>query len=60
MPREEQSNLGMNIDKGIKIAVAEALERHRKLGESIAVYRDGKIVILQGEEIPVNPAKRGS
>ncbi len=60
MPRKEQDDLGMKIDKGIKVAVAEALERHRKLGESIAVWRDEKIVILRGEEIPVYPDKAGS
>ena len=53
MPPQEKDDLGMKIDKGVKAGVAEALERHRKLGESIAVWRDGKIVILRGEEIPV-------
>lgn len=57
MPREEKDDLGMKIDKGIKVAVAEALERHRKLGESIAVWRDGKVVILRGEEITVDADK---
>lgn len=57
MPRKEQDDLGMKIDKGIKVAVAEALERHRKLGESIAVWRDEKIVILRGEEISFTPTK---
>lgn len=33
-------------------AVAEAIERHRRLGESIVIWRDGKIVTLTAEEIP--------
>ena len=52
MAGEQRDELGTKIDKGIKAAVAEALERHRKLGESIAVWMDGKVVILRCEEIP--------
>ncbi len=33
-------------------AVAEAIERHRRLGESIVIWRDGQIVTLTGDEIP--------
>ena len=33
-------------------AVAEAIERHRRLGESIVIWRDGEIVTLTGDEIP--------
>lgn len=33
-------------------AVAEAIERHRRLGESIVIWRDGKIVTLTADEIP--------
>ncbi len=41
------------IAEGGKIAIAEALERHRKLGESIAVWQDGKVVVLDSEQISV-------
>jgi hypothetical protein len=40
------------IQVGVKVAIAQALERHRKLGESIAVWRDGKVVVLSADEIP--------
>ena len=33
-------------------AVAEAIERHRRLGESIVIWRDGQIVTLTADEIP--------
>ena len=33
-------------------ATARAVERHRRLGESIVVWRDGKVVVLSAEEIP--------
>jgi len=35
-----------------KSAIAQAIERHRKLGESIAVWQDGNVVILTAEQIP--------
>ena len=43
---------GRAIDEALKRAVREALIRHKKLGESVAVWRDGKAVILPPEEIP--------
>jgi hypothetical protein len=33
-------------------AVANAIEKHRRLGESIVVMREGEIVWLAPEEIP--------
>jgi hypothetical protein len=33
-------------------AIAEAIERHRRLGESIVIWRDGQIVTLTADEIP--------
>ena len=35
-----------------KSAIAQAIERHRKLGESIAIWKDGKVVILTADQIP--------
>ena len=40
------------IKVGVKEAIAQAIERHRRLGESIAVWKDGRVVILSAEEIP--------
>jgi hypothetical protein len=39
------------MNKGIR----QALRRHKLLGESIAVSRDGRVVILPPEEIPDFP-----
>ncbi len=39
------------ILKGVQEAVARAIERHRRLGQSIAVMRDNQIVILTADEI---------
>lgn len=40
------------IQAGVKVAIAQAIERHRKLGESIAIWQDGKVVILTADQIP--------
>jgi 20S proteasome alpha/beta subunit len=40
------------ITEVAKSAIAQAIERHRKLGESIAVWQEGKVVILSAEQIP--------
>jgi hypothetical protein len=34
--------------------VEDAYWRHRRLGESIVIWRDGQIVTLTGDEIPVD------
>lgn len=40
------------IRAGVKVAIAQALEQHRKLGELIAVWCDGKVVVLDADQIP--------
>lgn len=45
---------GKEIEEIFRQAVREALLRHKKLGQSVAVWRDGKVVILSAEEIPVD------
>jgi hypothetical protein len=41
------------VFEGVKAAVAQVLDRHRRLGESIVVMRGSNIVTLTGDEIPV-------
>lgn len=51
--------LSEKIDQGVKKAVAEAVEKHRKLGEAIAVWQNGEVVILSPEQIPpLEPQKQ--
>jgi hypothetical protein len=52
----DEQLLSNKINEGVKAAIAQALERHRKLGESIAVWRDGKVVILTADRIPPTPS----
>jgi hypothetical protein len=44
------------IDAAMARGVREALRRHKALGESIAVWRDGKVVIVPPEEIDLPPS----
>jgi hypothetical protein len=48
----EQQLLSSKINEGVKAAIALALERHRKLGESVAIWRDGTVVVLPAAQIP--------
>lgn len=52
MNNYQLSELHQKIDQGVQKAIREAVERHRKLGESIAVWQDGEVVILPPEKIP--------
>jgi len=40
------------IERALQRAVREALVRHKKLGESVAVWQDGRAVVLPPESIP--------
>ena len=57
MTQKEGRKIRSKIVEGVEAAIATALERHKKLGESIVVWKDGKIVVLRPEQIPVR-AKR--
>ena len=41
------------VEAAMKRGVRDALRRHKLLGEPIAVWRDGKVVIVPPEEIVV-------
>jgi hypothetical protein len=53
--------LSSKIDAGVKAAITQAIEKHRKLGQSISLWQDGKVVTLTAEQIsPIqikNPVK---
>jgi hypothetical protein len=51
MIEKTSDKLSEQIDIGVKAAISEAIERHRKLGESISILKDGKVVTLTAEEI---------
>ena len=41
------------ICDGIGVAISKGLDCDRRLGESIAVWQDGKVVILSADQIPI-------
>jgi hypothetical protein len=45
------NEMTQRIVDGAKVAVASALEEHRRMGRSVVIERDGKIVVLKPEEI---------
>jgi hypothetical protein len=51
-PMSELGTLQERITAGGQWAIAQTIERHRKLGESIAVWQDGKVVVLTADQIP--------
>lgn len=42
-----------DVFEAIQLAASEAVARHKALGQSIVVWRDGKVVVLQPEEIEI-------
>ena len=41
------------IDAAMQEAARRAIRRHKLLGESIAVWKDGKVVVVPPEEIEI-------
>ena len=52
MARNKLTDLHKKIDAGVKAAIAEAIEKHRQLGRSISIWRNGKVVTLTADQIP--------
>ena len=46
---------GTQIDRAAREGVRQALLRHKRLGESIVVWRDGRVVEVPAEEIEIPP-----
>jgi len=44
---------GEAVDKAMKEAVRHALLMHKRAGNSIASWKDGRVIIIPADEIPV-------
>ena len=55
MKKDSNQILMENIDQGIKAGVRAALIRHKKLGQSIAVWENGKVKIIPANKIKIKP-----
>jgi hypothetical protein len=53
--REELLEEAEPLTAAAREAVRETLTVHKKLGNSIVVWRDGRVVIVPPEEIEVDP-----
>jgi hypothetical protein len=51
MTEKDQLAQQNRITQGVKAAVAQALDRHRRLGESVVVMQGDVIVTLKPEDI---------
>jgi hypothetical protein len=53
--REDVRDLPLKIkaEMALKEAVAETIAEHKRRGNSIALWRDGKVVVIPPEEIVV-------
>jgi hypothetical protein len=49
---QTNQKLSDRIDAGVKKAIAQAIEKHRRLGQSISIWQDGKVGTLSADEIP--------
>jgi hypothetical protein len=45
---------GTPIDEALTRGIRQAMAVHKRLGQSVVVWRDGKVVTLPAEEIPVD------
>ena len=48
---------GRAIDEALRLGVRDALLRHKRLGERVAVWQDGKVVVLEPDQIPIEELK---
>ena len=44
MKQKSKFDLSERINRGVELGIATALEAHRKAGEKIAIWRDGRVV----------------
>lgn len=49
---------GTAVDRAIRDGVREALRRHKALGVPIAVWRNGRVVIVPPEKIRIRGERR--
>jgi hypothetical protein len=52
MTSTQSEELDLKIDAGIKQAISEALEEHRRMGRAVVVWKDDKVVTIPPSEIP--------
>jgi hypothetical protein len=54
LPPSERVNDIQRIESALRQAIREALHRHKRDGHPVAVWRDGRVVWIPPEDIPVD------
>ncbi len=49
---------GKDIDTALRNAVQQALLQHKKAGNPVAEWRDGKVVLIKAEDIVVEEKQK--
>lgn len=44
MKQNRKFDLTERVNRGVKLGIARALEAHRRAGEKVAIWRDGRVV----------------
>ena len=52
LPPAERVNDIPRISRALRLAVQEALQRHKRDGNPVAVWRNGRVEWIQPEDIP--------
>jgi len=52
LTEEELTDFYDRVQVEAKKAIAQAIERHRRLGESIAIWHNGEVMALSADKIP--------
>lgn len=47
---------GRAIDEALRLGVRDALIRHKRLGQRVATWKNGRVVVLEPADIPIEPA----
>lgn len=47
---------GQAIDNALRLGVQDALMRHKRLGQRVATWKNGRVVVLEPAEIRVESA----
>lgn len=56
--KHTEDALTKQLEQGLKKAVADAIKRHKLLGQSIAVWRDGKVIVIPPNKIQLHEEKK--
>ncbi len=57
--REHLASQSAAVEAAVKLAVRDALVQHKRAGNPICTWRDGKVVWIPAEEIQIDEGPNG-